>query len=484
MAYSLLSDLNPTRYNWCIKVRVVRMWHISGVSRGKNFASTELVLADEGVGITACIGQKNMDKFSDSIIEGRSYYIRNFQVSKQERRFKAVPSTHTIFFNSWTTIEEIAAEESANLPLYIFNFVDFEDLDSKARNADGLVDIIGQLTVKHPVVHSSSLNGPSVRRELELRDLSIHVGYCIKLYLQSFSACNIFCCLNCLNLVIVSMFTSSLQGRGSEVQILPRDADAEAGGVNEEHANRKTVSELLALNPHDNNDVRFTCHATIREIDVTDGWWYRGCSNCKKVLKVTLQGGFECVNCVIDESVVIPCYKLNVDIEDTTGRAKIFIFGGVAEQVVRRTASELVEESSSNQILLPAALHALVGRSYVFQAVISEQTFRTRVLCFQARRVFMPPRVEQSRASNVYLQGNPKKDFTTLAGTGSSSTTPNKEPIDGSSTLTQNSIDSFGEESTPPPVPDTSTPIKNLCTKGKEVPSGTHEEHGRASQVI
>lgn len=59
-------------------------------------------------------------------------------------------------------------------------------------------------------------------------------------------------------------------------------------------------------------------------------------------------------------------YKLNVVIEDTTGRAKIFLFGGVAEQVVRRTAAELVEESSSNQILLPGALRALVGRSYVF----------------------------------------------------------------------------------------------------------------------
>jgi len=49
MGYSLLSDLNPTRYNWCIKVRVVRMWHVSGVARGKNFASMELVLADEEV---------------------------------------------------------------------------------------------------------------------------------------------------------------------------------------------------------------------------------------------------------------------------------------------------------------------------------------------------------------------------------------------------------------------------------------------------
>ena len=34
-------------------------------------------------------------------------------------------------------------------------------------------DIIGQLTVIHPVVRSSSLNGVAVRRVLELRDLRL-----------------------------------------------------------------------------------------------------------------------------------------------------------------------------------------------------------------------------------------------------------------------------------------------------------------------
>ncbi|WVZ83407.1 hypothetical protein U9M48_030559 [Paspalum notatum var. saurae] len=338
MGYSLLSDLNSTRYNWCIKVRVVRMWHISGVSRGKSFASTELVLADE---------------------ENRSTGRRNHRLHWAEKYGQIFRLHNRGLFVLHKEFSKIAAEESANLPLYIFNFVDFEDLDSRARNADGLVDIIGQLTVMHPVVHSSSLNGPSVRRELELRDLSgrslsvtlwgehatsfedefliqtigsdepvviIFTGMQVRLFLGTPSCRSNAATKWYINIDIaeVNAFRASLQGRGSEVQILLGDADAEAGGVDEENANRKTVSELLSLNPHDNNDVRFTCHATIREIDVTNGWWYK------------------------DEPVVIPCYKLNVAIEDATGRAKIFMFGGVAEQVVRRTASELVEESSFN----------------------------------------------------------------------------------------------------------------------------------------
>jgi hypothetical protein len=81
-------------------------------------------------------------------------------------------------------------------------------------------------------------------------------------------------------------------------------------------------------------------------------------------------------------------YKLNLFIEDVTRRVKKFTFGGVAEQVVRRTATELVEESSTNQILLPAGLRALVGCSSAFQVVINDHTFRTSQLYFQASRVF------------------------------------------------------------------------------------------------
>lgn len=48
-------------------------------------------------------------------------------------------------------------------------------------------------------------------------------------------------------------FVYSLKGRGSEVQILPGGADAAAGGCDEDSANRKTVAELLSLNPHEDN---------------------------------------------------------------------------------------------------------------------------------------------------------------------------------------------------------------------------------------
>ncbi|KAF0926335.1 hypothetical protein E2562_023058, partial [Oryza meyeriana var. granulata] len=47
MEYSILSQLNPTRHNWRIKVRVSRLWHLSGISKGRGFSAMELILVDE-----------------------------------------------------------------------------------------------------------------------------------------------------------------------------------------------------------------------------------------------------------------------------------------------------------------------------------------------------------------------------------------------------------------------------------------------------
>ncbi|TVU39178.1 hypothetical protein EJB05_12585, partial [Eragrostis curvula] len=498
------------------------MWHLSGIAKGKGLTSMELALVDEeGVGITACIGQNELNKFKDTLMEGHSYFIKNFQVSKQARRFNAVPSTYTIYLTSWTIVQEVPVELSAGLPHYIFNFVDFQELDSKAKSGNPLVDVIGQLTVVHPVVQSSGLNGPSVRRSVEIRDLSdqvltitlwgehatsfedeflietigsnepvviIFAGVQVKPYLgvpgcRSGAATKWY--IN-IDIPEVNAFRSSLHGRDYEVLLLPGDGNHAAGAIDEANSNRKTIAELLSLDPHETDDVRFTCDANIREIDVSNGWWYKGCSTCKKGLKPTLQG-FECVNCNETEPVVVPSYKLNVVIEDSTGRVKIFLFGGVAEQIVRRTAAELVEESSSNQMLLPVALRGLVGRRYVFQVVISEQTFRTGQLCFQARRVFPPPPDagvpsgaivrDTSGGPSTTQKSVSQKDTGTKSVIGTSSSNSDKDTRDSVPNMVEASITPEGA-CTPPPETHSISIGKNSSTKGRDTPSNAQDEPG------
>ena len=58
-------------------------------------------------------------------------------------KYNAVPNTHMIFFMTWTVVEDVPVELSNNLPLYVFNFVDFEDLDRRARGRHGAHGLVG-----------------------------------------------------------------------------------------------------------------------------------------------------------------------------------------------------------------------------------------------------------------------------------------------------------------------------------------------------
>jgi len=53
------------------------------------------------------------------------------------------PAHTRSFFTPWTVVEDVPAELSNNLPLYVFNFVDFEDLDRRARDKHGGHGLVG-----------------------------------------------------------------------------------------------------------------------------------------------------------------------------------------------------------------------------------------------------------------------------------------------------------------------------------------------------
>ena len=67
------------------------------------------------------------------------------------------------------------------------------------------------------------------------------------------------------------------------------------------------------------------------------------------------------------------------------------------------------------RLLWPVTLRAIVGHSYVFQVVMSEQPFRTGQLCFQARRLFNPPSVHESVPANVTPGNGPSDAITESA---------------------------------------------------------------------
>ena len=108
--------------------------------------------------------------------------------------------------------------------------------------------------------------------------------------------------------------------------------------------------------------------------------------------------------------------------------------------------------------------------------VISEQTFRTGQLCFQARRVFPDPTASEARGPTGRLPQD-AKDPKAMTKIGTSSVASGKD--DQAHVLVIPEVPSNAEGgSTPPPAPATIATTKTSSIKGKEVPSDVHEEHG------
>nr|CAD1840539.1 unnamed protein product [Ananas comosus var. bracteatus] len=109
-------------------------------------------------------------------------------------------------------------------------------------------------------------------------------------------------------------------------------------------ANRKSIAELLSLDLTDSENAKFTCEATIAEIDTSYGWWYKACHNCKTAVK-TCDDTFWCSRCNSSEQSPIPWYRLSTIVEDGSGIANFTI---LAEEVSERKEREKGNKGNNN----------------------------------------------------------------------------------------------------------------------------------------
>ncbi|XP_020109944.1 uncharacterized protein LOC109725245 [Ananas comosus] len=140
--------------------------------------------------------------------------------------------------------------------------------------------------------------------------------------------------------------------------------------------NRKTVAELLALNPMEAENTKYTCQAKLVEIDTIYGWWYKACYDCKGGVK-DYDGTFWCNQCGKNDQSPVPWYKLNAIVADETGSANFTIFGKTAQDLIRIPAQQLATAINSNRFILPPIIKNVVEEKEEDVIDITEDGVRT-----------------------------------------------------------------------------------------------------------
>lgn len=70
-----------------------------------------------------------------------------------------------------------------------------------------------------------------------------------------------------------------------DVHKLPSSLNAVVSLDQQINENRKTIKEILCMDPYQHKNIRFTCRASITDYDLFNGWWCKTCPKCTKTLR-------------------------------------------------------------------------------------------------------------------------------------------------------------------------------------------------------
>ncbi|XVF67235.1 hypothetical protein PTKIN_Ptkin10aG0104200 [Pterospermum kingtungense] len=111
------------------------------------------------------------DSFDSNIKEGNIYKISDFTVTRPKHSFKAVSAPCMITISRRTKFTELYMAED-KIPLYYFDFTDFEQLQPRTKNNFILTDIIGLATSVSKITKIYVSNNPEQvpKRNIELKN--------------------------------------------------------------------------------------------------------------------------------------------------------------------------------------------------------------------------------------------------------------------------------------------------------------------------
>ncbi|KAK9672040.1 hypothetical protein RND81_12G071800 [Saponaria officinalis] len=149
-----ISEITPqTTRDVQITTRVMRMWVRKSDTEPKDLYGVELILVDEqGNNIQASVGQRLTKWFLPKLNEGDVYKIRKFSISPNSWNEMATYHPCRIWFEYSTKIVPIP---NANIPLYVYNFVTFDEIFQGSMPNGLYIDVVAKLEHVYPTRVSS-----------------------------------------------------------------------------------------------------------------------------------------------------------------------------------------------------------------------------------------------------------------------------------------------------------------------------------------
>ncbi|XP_073264393.1 uncharacterized protein [Populus alba] len=152
-----------------------------------------------------------------------------------------------------------------------------------------------------------------------------------------------------------------------EIQQLPSSSNVVLSIEEQIKENRRTIHEILCMNPYEHKHLRFTCQASIVDFDFPNSWWYPSCPKCNKKLSGG-ENNYTCMDHDAITSLPVPWFRLECIVTDGEDVTNFLLFGKTAENFFRSSAHHYVyDKKIIDPSVLPPAMAAKLNKSMIFQ---------------------------------------------------------------------------------------------------------------------
>lgn len=404
-----ISSLNPYQNKWTIQARVtkkgdVRTWS-NARGEGKLFS---MDLMDDS-GEIRCTGfSAAVDKFYDTIEQGKVYYISRCTLKTANKQYTSIKNDYEMTITNDTSIVRCEDDAAEKVPQVKMNCTNIADLESCENNS--FVDVIGVASqisdVQSITVRSSGKQ--LTKREVKLQDKS---GAAVSLTLWGADAEKYDS--NCVNSVfaVKAAKVSDFGGRSlsvsfsSTLQVNPDSPEShelrgwydtvgkdqavrqmsssQGGGGAAMQTAFKTFQEIKSANIQDKPEY-FSNNATVVFVK-KDNCMYQACpsDDCNKKVIQESQTEYRCEKC----NKLYPDFQyrlmLSVKLSDFTGNEWVTCFQDTAEKLLGISAAELGNLKDSNEAEFDKAMNKINFTSHNFKmrARMDSYMDETRMKC-------------------------------------------------------------------------------------------------------
>ncbi|KAL1806428.1 hypothetical protein ACET3Z_029496 [Daucus carota] len=416
--FDSLDNLDSSKYEWNIKVRVIRVWDSYSTRGKKEFKGRNMLLLDDKHNrMHAFIWPNYFEEFKNSLQEGKIYAIRNFAVKNYRKEsLRCTKSDKQIWFSNYTKVTPALIDERSEKMIRQneFDFFDLGETGELLAQEDNnhLIDIIGVLkdrdTLRRKMVEndveqrsfrftitdgSSSLKlcfwddmavsfDSALRNEIETPIIIIVASCRLNLYQGEPYASNVAATrffINYDHRIVSQMKQRAIsKGFGSE----------QVAGLEMDDNKILTVENIRKLGVGCiQKKVRF--QVIVKNVKDNLDWSYNVCTSCQKEVEEK-DSKFRCEQC--KRTVPFPDlrFRLCLIVEDKTGGAAVILDDREVGKIIGKTVYDVLAEQtgadSNNNF--PNILKTFEGNQYTVTVLLNEDNINNGSDTFMAVDIY------------------------------------------------------------------------------------------------